>query len=77
MKVEPALEFQSGIPCTTAAIIARDDQILGGYADGSLRLFKLDDVAVVWSSNRHSQPVAVVQVHPRQRLAISASRYVI
>ncbi|KAG2423007.1 hypothetical protein HXX76_015605 [Chlamydomonas incerta] len=48
--------------------------LLGGYGDGSLRLFALEPaVQLVWALARHPAPVVGVAPHPRRGLVLSAS----
>ena len=63
------------MPCTCAVMVPHNGTVLGGYADGSLRLLSIRDVGVVWTSERHTgSGVVSVQLHPRRPLAISAGR---
>lgn len=50
--------------------------IVGGYADGSMRLFgeRAGEVALRWTSQRHKAPVVSLVAHPRGNLILSASR---
>lgn len=51
--------------------------VVGGYADGSLRLFgaRAGQVAQRWAAQRHGAPVVAVTVHPRGGLVLSAARW--
>ncbi len=49
--------------------------MLGGYADGSLRLITLaPEVSVAWALSRHGNAVVSVAAHPLKPLALTAAR---
>ncbi|PNH08695.1 WD repeat domain-containing protein [Tetrabaena socialis] len=84
---EPAVELHSTAPCTTAAFLIRTQpgqllplpqpHLLGGYTDGSLRLFSLEPtVELQWALARHPAPLVGVAPHPRKPLVLTASRSV-
>ena len=76
MQAEPAVELQSSSPCTCSTFLPTGSHMLGGYADGSLRLITLQpEVSVAWALSRHSNALVAVAAHPLKPLALTAARY--
>ncbi len=58
------------------AAAAPQPRLLGGYVDGSLRLFSVEGgVELVWALARHAAPVMAVAPHPRKPLVLTAARW--
>lgn len=71
-----ALPPRPGDAAAQAGAAAPQPRLLGGYVDGSLRLFSVEGgVELVWALARHAAPVMAVAPHPRKPLVLTAARW--
>lgn len=50
----PVMEFNSPVACCVATFLQEGQHIAAGYCDGSVRVFDVDAVSIVWTEILHS-----------------------